>query len=54
MLFRLYAAEAGLPALTSIVCRHAIHPHPSEEKMVQSHLRKACLKGTVQLRLHAD
>lgn len=54
MLFRLYAAEAGLPALAAIVCPHAIHPHPSEEKMVESHLRNSSPRGTVQLRLHAD
>lgn len=54
MLFRLYAAEAGLPALATIVWPHAIHPHPSEEKMVESHLHNSSPKGMVQLRLHAD
>lgn len=53
MLFRLCAAEAGLPALTTIVCLHAIYPHPSEEKMVKSHLCNFYLKGVIQLRLHA-
>lgn len=54
MLFRLCAAQAGLPALARIVCLHAIHPPPSEEKMMESHLCNSCLKGVVQLRLHAD
>lgn len=54
MLFRLYAAEAGLPALATIVWPHAIHPHPSEEKMVESHLHNSSPKGMVQSRLHAD
>lgn len=53
MLFRLHAAEAGLPTLTTIVCLHAIYPHPSEEKMVQSHLYSSYLKGMIHLRLHA-
>lgn len=47
MLFRLCAPEAGPLALTAIVCLHAIHPHHSEEKMVESHLRNLHLKGMV-------
>lgn len=54
MLFRLRAAEAGLPALATIVCLHAIHSHPSEERMVESHLCNSCPKGMVQLRLCSD
>lgn len=54
MLFRLCAAQAGLPALATIVCLHAIRPHPSEGKMLESHLCNSCLRGVAQLRLHAD
>lgn len=54
MLFRLCAAEAGPPTLATVVCLHAIHPHLSEERMVESHLPNSCPQGMVQLRLHAD
>lgn len=54
MPFRLCAAEAGLPALVPIVCPNSIHPHPSEEKRVESHLHSSCPEGALQLRLHAD
>lgn len=43
MLFRLCAAQAGLHALATIVCLHAIRPHPSEGKMLESHLCNSCL-----------
>lgn len=52
MLFRLWAAEAGLPTLTTIVCLHAVYPRPSEEKVLESHLCNSSLKGTIRLRLH--
>ena len=54
MLFRLCAAEAGLSAPACIVCLHAIHAHPPEETMGESHLLNSCLKGEFGLRLPAD
>lgn len=53
MLFRLCAAATGLPAPATIVCLHAIYPHLSEEKMVESHLCYSYLKGMIRLRWHA-
>lgn len=44
----------AFPAHASIVCRHAIHPHLSEETAMESHLCNSSLRGTVQLRLRAD
>lgn len=52
--YGLCAAEAGLPALATIVCLHATHPYPSEEEMAESHLHNSSPKGTARLRLHAD
>ena len=52
--YGLCAAEAGLPALATIVCLHAIHPYPSEEEMAESHLHNSSPKGAARLRLHAD
>lgn len=37
MVFRLCAAQAGLPALPAIVSLHVIHPHRSEKRRWWSH-----------------